>query len=285
MEVEEITIKTIGDYVNPVYPVTDGVPTWMPYLDMGLFVSLLLLSIFFVWSPRRSGWLWIVQLIGLLWFGFYRQGCPCPVGSVGSVSLALFHPTYVLSLLVIMWFVLPILASFFVGRVFCGGLCPLGSLQDAVGFYPRRKRSILPPKVEKALSLGTWFVLGYILLAAYQFKSLPICEYDPFVAFFRMAATPAMWIYSGCFLVFCALVSRPFCRWLCPLGALLSLSSRVSRRKKIIDPDTCKHCKKCSRTCPMNCIVKGKIDFSRCILCGRCTKACRFGAPDGVKLP
>lgn len=279
MAVEELVIKDIGEYAYPVYPESSGMPDWMAWADVSLFVLLLLVSAWLVWRPAGRGrWLWAVQLAAVGWFGFFRMGCLCPVGSVGNVAVSLFHPAVLLSVLAVVWFVLPLVAAFVMGRVFCAGLCPLGAVQDAVGWNARRVRSRVGSRLEKAFSMGTWLVLLYVLWCAFDSQSLPVCRYDPFVAFFRMAASPVMWVVSGCFLVFCLVVSRPFCRWLCPYGALLGLASRFAWRKRVIDPGTCLQCRKCEKCCPMNCIDRGRIDVSRCVLCGRCVRGCSRGS-------
>lgn len=274
----EIKLSNIGEYVDPVYPPNTGEPTGMMWLDVGIFAVLMLLSVLFMWRNQSTRMLWIVQLLALGWFGFFRQGCPCPVGSVGNVSISLFHPTYLLSILALIWFCAPLITALFFGRVFCGGVCPLGTVQDVLGYHARRKRSIISPAVENILRLGTYAVLVATLYYAYMQQTILVCEYDPFVTIFRLTATTTMWIVSGSFLLLCVFISRPFCRFLCPYGALLSLVTRCSWRKRQIDPSACAKCRLCTKSCPMNCIQNNQINFSDCILCGRCLKSCRKNA-------
>jgi len=191
---------------------------------------------------------------------------------------ALFHPATSLALIVIIWFVLPLLQALCMGRVFCGGMCIFGALQDALGWWPRRKKSLLGPRLERLAGLGCWAVLLWAAWSAWQNSGMPICSYDPFVAFFRGHASNGMWIFSALFLLVCCVVSRPFCRFLCPLSPLLGLCSKLAWRQRVISPDQCVQCQRCHKSCPMNCISGQGIDFSQCILCGRCQKACKRDA-------
>ena len=81
---------------------------------------------------RRRSWRWLVVLIvlSLLYFGVYRGGCVCPIGAIQNVVLSLADPTYTISIVVTAIFLLPIILALFFGRVFCGGVCWLGGLQE-----------------------------------------------------------------------------------------------------------------------------------------------------------
>jgi polyferredoxin len=81
-----------------------------------------------------------------------------------------------------------------------------------------------------------------------------ICRYDPFVGFFRLSAPENMLIFGGALLVIGAFVGRPYCRFLCPYGALLGLCSRVSRWHAKIPPEECIQCRLCEDACPYNAI-------------------------------
>lgn len=274
---EADTVPNLEDYVPPEFAPNVGAPEWLNAVDAGLLVLLLGLAAWAVTCRRSLWWLWSAQAVALLWFGFVRAGCLCPVGSVGNVSVALLHPDTVLGVMPIFYFVLPLAACLLRGRVFCGGVCPLGTVQDLLGFRARRTKSLVSARVERWLGLGAWAFLGFAIFAAWQWRELPICQYDPFVPVFHLAASWPAWILSGVVLAACAFVSRPYCRWLCPYGALLGLLSRAAWRRRTIAP-SCVKCRKCEKSCPMNCIEKGVIRESSCILCGRCTKVCRKDA-------
>jgi ferredoxin len=81
-----------------------------------------------------------------------------------------------------------------------------------------------------------------------------ICRYDPFVGFFRMNAGANMLALGGCFLLVGIFIGRPYCRYLCPYGAILRLISRFSQWHVRIPPEQCINCRLCEDACPYGAI-------------------------------
>jgi polyferredoxin len=104
--------------------------------------------------------------------------------------------------------------TLFFGRSFCAGVCPLGAVQDAVLLRPVR----VPEWLEASLRLLAWLYLSLAVLYAALGSALIICRYDPFVAFFRFNANPAMWVISLSMLLLSVFVGRPYCRFSVPAG-------------------------------------------------------------------
>ena len=73
-------------------------------------------------------------------------------------------------------------------------------------------------------------------------------------------------------------VYRPFCRYLCPLGAIYGLFNPIAFYRIRIDAEKCTHCGACTRACPMNVPVETSPNHPECIRCGACQQACQFGA-------
>mgnify|MGYP000031908263 FL=1 len=71
---------------------------------------------------------------------------------------------------------------------------------------------------------------------------------------------------------------RPFCKWLCPLGAFYALFNRVSLTGMQVDQHKCVHCGRCEKACKMDVDVTKAPDHPECIRCGMCVKACPTGA-------
>ena len=85
---------------------------------------------------------------------------------------------------------------------------------------------------------------------------------------------------------------RPFCKWLCPLGAFYALFNRVSLFQMKVDRSKCVSCGKCAKACKMDVDVTKTPNHTECIRCGMCVRACptsavsfRYGFGDGKKEP
>ena len=198
-------------------------------------------------SRRGVAWLTVGSLI---YFGFIREGCVCPVGATQNIVLAIFDSSYALPIGVLMFFVLPLLFALFAGRSFCAGVCPLGAIQDVVLLRPVG----LPEWLEKSLRMLAYVYLGLAVYFAANGAAFVICRYDPFVGFFRLSAGFDMLVLGGSLLVIGVFVGRPYCRFLCPYGVLLDLMSRLSRWRVTITPAACVQCRLCETSCPYGAI-------------------------------
>jgi ferredoxin len=81
-----------------------------------------------------------------------------------------------------------------------------------------------------------------------------ICRYDPFVGFFRLSGNANIMVFGGCLLLIGLFVGRPYCRYLCPYGAILRVLSRFSRWHVRIPPEACINCRLCEDACPYDAI-------------------------------
>jgi polyferredoxin len=190
------------------------------------------------------------MVFSVLYFGFYRKGCICPIGAIQNVTLTVFDSGYAIPVSALIFFLLPLAFSLFVGRVFCASVCPLGAVQDLVLFRPVTVAGWL----ESALRLLAYAYLAAAILFAATGSAFVICRYDPFVAFFRLSGNLNIVIIGLCFLVIGAFIGRPYCRFLCPYGLILRQFSRLSRRKVTITPDECINCRLCEDACPFGAI-------------------------------
>ncbi|MEI6696577.1 MAG: 4Fe-4S binding protein [Bacteroidota bacterium] len=220
------------------------------YMDVVvLLASLSLISWFILKKRSRKAVFWM-SVFAVLYFGFYREGCICSIGAIQNITLALFKSNYNIPLTALLFFVIPILYTLFFGRTFCAGICPLGALQDIVAFRPMPIKTWL----EKALGIFPFIYLALAVLYAATGTDFVICRYDPFVGFYRMDASFAMFIIGGLFLLIGVFIARPYCRFLCPYGALLNIVSRFSFRHMAITPASCINCRLCENACPYGAI-------------------------------
>ena len=225
-------------------------PFW-EILDTVVLVVALVLATYFALVKRSRNALFILTGFSLFWFGFHRQGCVCPIGSIQDVAQGLFDPTHVIPWSVLVFFALPLVFSLFFGRVFCAAVCPLGAIQEVAAIRPQK----LPIWVEHTLGLFPWIYLGLAVVYAATGTAYVICEYDPFVAFFRRSGAGSMLVVGGALLAIGIFIGRPYCRFLCPYGAILGLFSKLARWHVRIPPTECIRCRLCEDACPYGAIV------------------------------
>ena len=231
--------------------------------------------------------------------GLNCYSCPgavgsCPIGSLQAVITGNKHnfSFYVVGLLMLFGVLL--------GRVVCGFLCPFGWIQELLNKIPGRKLHV-PQKVDRKLRLFKYGVLILFVLA------LPMFAVDAFglgSPWFCKWICPAGTLEGGIPLVaaneslraglgftfwwkillllltivFSMLVYRPFCRYVCPLGAFYALFNRWNLSQLHCDREICTSCGKCERACPMEVAVLRNPNSPECIRCGRCVHACPEGA-------
>jgi len=262
-----------GGYVTPSVQRPLPRALWWGMIDVTALVLGLSLAIWIVLRRRNRNWLVVLTIGCLLYFGFYRQGCVCPIGAIQNVAVALTDPDYAIPLVVIIFFFLPLVLALFFGRVFCGGVCPLGAIQDLVLLRPVQ----VPRRLDKVLGS-----LKYVyLIAALWFAVKPaadrdfiICRFDPFVGFFRLTGPGHILIIGGVLLLLGTFIGRIYCRWFCPYGALLAILSKWSWRGVSITPDKELDCGLCTEACPFGAIENMRAIRSSCLFCARCFDWC-----------
>jgi len=238
-------------YVYPEHQMPlQRAPAW-EYVDLAVLVAALSLASWLALKKRsRQGLVWL-SVFSLAYFGFFREGCICPVGSVQNVALALFNNGYAIPLTALLFFLIPLIFALAFGRVFCAGVCPLGAIQELTGIRPVK----LPKAVESVMISIPFIYLGISVLAAATESQFLICRYDPFVGIFRLDAPYTMIIFGALLLIAGIFINRPYCRYLCPYGVLLNIFSRFSQRHLTITPAECTNCRLCEDVCPYDAIL------------------------------
>ena len=237
---------------------TQRAPGW-EYLDVVVLLAALAVTSWLALKKRsRQGLIWM-SVFSLAYFGFYRQGCICSVGSVQNVALALFNDGYTIPLSALLFFIIPLIFALAYGRVFCAGVCPLGAIQELTGFSPLK----LNKRVEIILASIPFIYLALALLFASTNSQFIICRYDTFVGIFRLNASYTMIIFGVLLLLAGVFVNRPYCRFLCPYGVLLNVFSRFAGRHLTITPAECINCRLCENVCPYNAIIPSDLDQKR----------------------
>ena len=225
--------------------------------------------------------------------GLNCYSCPaatgaCPIGAFQAVvgSHEYNFSYYVTGTL--------ILFSITLARSVCGFLCPFGWFQELLYKVPTKKIStkkkrkltyvkyvilavfvvILPMFVVDELGLSIPFFCKYICPAGVLEGAIPLAivsttirEALGFLFSWKMTILMLVILIS-------VLVYRPFCKWICPLGALYSLFNKISLVRLSVEKDRCILCGKCEQVCKMDVVVTENANDGECIRCGKCIKAC-----------
>jgi NosR/NirI family nitrous oxide reductase transcriptional regulator len=218
----------------------------LQYLDVAVLAVSLSLASGLIYRRRARNGLVALSIFSLLYFGFWRKGCVCAIGSLQNVALGLCDRGYAVPVGVTAFFVLPLVFALFGGRTFCAAVCPHGALQDLVLLKPLK----VPVWLEQPLSVLPYIYLGAGVLFAATGSAFIICQYDPFVPIFRMSGRSLMVLSGAALLVLGVFVGRPYCRFLCPYGALLKLGATVAKWRVRVTPDYCTQCRLCEASCP-----------------------------------
>lgn len=219
----------------------------MEWFDVGVLILALAAAAYYSLKKVSRKAIFILSVGSVLYFGFYREGCVCPIGAIQNVAQGL-SGTYTLPLTVVLFFLLPLLFALFFGRVFCASVCPLGAAQEMVIIKPIQ----VPKGIKHFLSLIPYIYLGLGILFAYIGADYIICKYDPFIGFYRMGANFGMFLFSGAVLVIGTVVARPYCRFMCPYSILLKWTSVLSRWHLKTTPTECIQCRLCEESCPFD---------------------------------
>ncbi len=227
------------------------------YIDAVVLLVALGLSSYLVLRKRSRRAIFILMVFSLLYFGFWRKGCVCPIGATQNIVLSIFDHSYAVPVAIAVFFLLPLVFALFFGRVFCAAVCPLGAIQDLVLLRP----VAVPTWLENGLRLFAYVYLAAAVLFAATDSAFLICRYDPFVAFFRLNGNLNILIIGACLLFISVFIGRPYCRFICPYGILLRQLSRLSRWRVTITPDECIQCRLCEDSCPFGAITKPSINW------------------------
>ena len=205
------------------------------------------------------------------------------------------------------------------GRLYCSVICPLGVFQDIIsGINGRRKKKKYRFSYSPALSWLRYLVLLFFAITLVAGIGSVAALLAPYSSYGRIAQNllapfwqwgnnlfayfaervdsyafyeTEVWIRSlPTFLVACITFvvlfvlawrnGRTYCNTICPVGTVLGFWARYSLFRPVLDPEKCKKCGLCSRSCKAACIDSQNyhIDYSRCVVCMNCTEVCNQGA-------
>ncbi|MEN8150953.1 MAG: 4Fe-4S binding protein [Planctomycetota bacterium] len=208
----------------------------------------------------------------------------CPFGGVEAIYTYATEGNLLCSLGVSNFYVMAavLISVLLFRRAFCGYVCPIGAISEWVrklGLSLGLKRRRIHRGPDAALSLLKYPVLAVILFFTWRTSELVFRGYDPCYALLgRHGEDITFWAYviSGAILLLSLAISVPFCRWLCPLAAVLNPFSRFGATRIVRDAATCTDCGKCAKVCPMAIPVDTApaVTHARCTTCLDCVDAC-----------
>lgn len=191
-----------------------------------------------------------------------------------------------------------------VGRLSCGWICPFGFIQDLLHKIPTRKFSLWEPlRWLKYVTLTVLVVLMPLWLVDASGLGHPwfcklLCPAGTLEGAIPLVfLKPSLWATLGFYfwnkmtilvliIILAILISRFFCRVLCPLGAFYGLFTRMTLVQLEFIEGNCVECESCARKCPTGVKPHREFDSRECIMCLRCLDACQFGALSfGVRRP
>lgn len=154
------------------------------------------------------------------------------------------------------------------GRAYCSAVCPIGAIQELLSKVPTPKIAI-PWKRPVLIIHIIVFVLfvGFALFV----PDFPVKCFGMRYFFFLEYTSMKFYLFAGIMLLG-LVIYRPFCRFICPYGLLLTLASYFSLMR-LTRTDACISCKKCEKVCPVGEAYTDS-NKSECFLCGRCSEVC-----------
>jgi len=231
--------------------------------------------------------------------GLNCTSCPAAVAScpLGALQAVIGSPRFSVSLY-LTGFLLAVGAA--LGRFVCGFLCPFGLIQEAVYKIPFfKKRNVF--RFDRQFRYLKYVVLAVFVLllpavannivgyASPYFCKL-ICPAGTLEAGIPLMLTnPSLQDAAGLlfgwklFLLAAVLaaslvVYRPFCKYLCPLGAVYAIANPIAMYRLHLDESKCPACGACSRACKMGVKPFVRPNSPECVRCGDCVRACPTGA-------
>ena len=231
--------------------------------------------------------------------GMNCYSCPGAKGScpIGALQAVIGSPKFKFSYYVVgfLFFV-----GALIGRGVCGYLCPFGLMQDLLHKIPFVKK-IETFKGDRALRKAKYLILlVFVILlplflvdiigqgAPYFCKLIcPVGMMEGGIPLVLMnksmrGAIGFLYAWKGLILILTIFLSiviyRPFCKYICPLGAIYSLFNSVSLFRYTLDHQKCIHCGRCKAVCEMQCDPVKNCNDLECIRCGKCKNACPVDA-------
>ena len=211
----------------------------------------------------------------------------CPFGGI-EAALTLVATGQLLQRIAVSSFILlgaVLVSAVIFRRGFCGYICPLGTLQELCSRLGRRlfKRTYrLPAAVDRPARWLKYVVLVVVVVGSVKAADLVIRPYDPWVAYHHLTSNE-VWIefpwgvgILAATLLGALFFNSVFCKYLCPMGAVLAAITPFALMRVRRNAETCIDCRRCDRICPVDLDVSRQAVLSspECLDCHECVNVC-----------
>jgi polyferredoxin len=271
-----------GGKAGPIMKTTH--PNAMDPKRIRLAIQLAFLAIAILATVNHS---YLMKGSGIGWFSSAYLHYVCPVCGVTTLYQFIVSATpWVEKLRSTVAVVLGIMtvSAVILGPVFCGWICPFGTYQDLAARLGRKRlkrryNRVLPVRADRMLKLlRPASLLAVIAMTAWGGVAFleKINPYHSLLGLFVGAAAGSGLIILAVITLASLAVQRPWCRYVCPYGALLGFSNLIKPFRIVRSNSTCIHCKKCDMDCPMGLQIENRTEIRQmsCNSCLECTISC-----------
>ncbi len=202
----------------------------------------------------------------------------CPIGTLSHFIAMGRFPALTLGILMA--------PSAIFGRAICGWVCPFGFFQDMLYKIPTGFKLKIPSSFDKLKFVFLFFFVGVLTFITKKHFFCLVCPVGTLEGgIFWVSAVPSLrmfidWLFLlKLFIAFsivigATFIKRPFCRFMCPLGAFFSLFNKVSLMEITYDEGKCRRCNRCQEVCPVDYKIYLDPNSTSCIRCLDCVRQC-----------
>ena len=291
------SLAVFAEKVLAAEPVTAPLAKPFPWgkVVASLFVFVLcLIAVLSAESRLR----WVALTAGFVYFGIMTSTM-LSIVQVANISL-LNIPNFLANPLWWLTLAFAFTAALIIGRAHCASVCPFALVQETLHKFMRHRPTApkVDPRLDRRARYLKYLFLLAIIVSAPILGNASAANVEPFVTLFNGHGTKIAWMLLIFMLILSIFHYRFWCVYLCPVGSLTGLISRLSVFKVKLK-DRCSLCKNCANICPVQAISylscdaehqaqnesylqtasnnQVVVDESECILCGRCIKGCPEG--------
>ena len=253
-----------------------------------VFLWIIVTIAFIAFFKRSRPLRYLVLGLSIVYIGFVKGGglSMTDILNIGYLNLPVFLNN-------LYWYSLVIIAigvTLFAGRFYCGWICPFGAVLEILSHLTTVKAEI-SEKQHSYLKFLKYVILVAILMIAFLLSNKDgaiyiVSVFEPFATFFRLYGGVFTWVWIILMITLSIFMTRFFCRYLCPLGALFALISwlctffKIRQLNVCLPQKDCTGCKLAQKTCQMRAIsfpddlIGPEIAPEECFMCNTCAEIC-----------